>query len=69
MISVFIILDPQRPHRPTEVVRIHRELGDSVMNVPVLAEAVGLACLATVLVAVGAVMALNEGGVDLAIDL
>ena len=33
----------QRPHRPAEIVGVHREVGDRLMDIPVLGEAVGLA--------------------------
>ena len=33
---------PQRPHRPAEIIRVHREIARGVVRVPVLAEAIGL---------------------------
>ena len=51
---------PQRPHRPTEVVTVHREVRHGFMYLPVLREAVGLEYLPPVAVAVGSVVPLHE---------
>src|SRR5215470_5103619 len=43
---------PQGPHRPAEVVAVHREVGHCLMRLPILAETTGLPHLAPVAVAV-----------------
>ena len=55
----------QRPYGPAEVVGVHREVGDRLMDVPVLREAVRLAGLPTVPTAVGPVLPLHKRRVDL----
>ena len=57
--------DAECTHRPAEVVRVHREIGHRLVNVPVLREAVRLADLAAVAVAVRPVLTFDERGVDL----
>lgn len=59
---------PERPHGPAEVVADEGEERLILMTVPVLGEGVGLAGLAGIAVAGGAVGALHEGGVDVAAD-
>ena len=54
----------QRPHHPAEVVAVHREIGDGLVNVPVLREAVGLSRLPAIAIAIRPVLPLDEGGVD-----
>ena len=57
-------LDTQRSDRPAEVVAECDEERGGVVYFPVLREAVALPRFAGVLPAVGAVVALDEGGVD-----
>src|SRR6202521_2248159 len=54
----------QRPHRPAEVVTVHREERDRAMNPPVLREAIRLPHLPRVPVTVGTVVPLHECRVD-----
>ena len=55
---------PKRPDGPAEVVREHREVGDGLVDVPILREAVGLANLPPIPVAVRAVVPFDESSVD-----
>jgi len=59
----------QCSHGPAEVVGVHREIGNRVMDVPILREAIGLANLPVVPVTVGSVLPFHERGVDLLADL
>ena len=55
---------PQRPHRPAEVVAVHREVGHRLVHPPVLAEPVRLPRLPRVAVPVRPVLPLHERRVD-----
>ncbi len=57
--------DAECPHRPAEIVGVPREIGHRFVNVPVLREAVRLADLAAVAVAVRPVLTFDKRGVDL----
>ena len=48
------------PNRPTKVVRVHREVGDRVMHLPIFLETRRLADLAAVSIAISAVVALDK---------
>ena len=48
--------DAECSYRPAEIVAVSAEVGRSVMDVPVLGETVGLAALASILVARRAVV-------------
>ena len=54
----------ERPYRPAKVVRVHREVGDRVMHLPLFRETCCLAALAAVAIAISAVMALDKGRVQ-----
>src|SRR5262245_58259344 len=54
-----LVLLPQGPHTPTEVVTVHGETGHRLVDVPVLAEAIGPPSLAGVAVTVRAVVPLH----------
>src|SRR5438067_12477045 len=55
---------PQCPHGPAEVVGVVAEVADRLVNLPVLAEAIGAADFAGIAVAVGAVVAFQKRRVD-----
>ena len=54
------LANAEGPHRPTKVVRIHREVGDRVMYLPIFRETRRLAGLAAVSITISAVMALDK---------
>ena len=54
----------QRPHLPTIVVAVHAEVRHRFVHLPILREAVRLAHLPGVEIAVRSVVALDEGRVD-----
>ncbi len=54
----------ERPYKPAKVVRVHREVDDGMMDRPVFGETSGLADLAAVTMATGAVVALDPCGVQ-----
>ncbi len=54
------LANAEGPNRPTKVVRVHREIGDRVMHLPVLRETRRPAGLAAISIAIGAVVAARQ---------
>jgi hypothetical protein len=54
----------ERPYRPAKVVRVHGEVGDGIMYLPVFGETRSPTDLAAVAIAIGAVVALDKGGIQ-----
>ena len=64
MPAAIVAAYPKRSNGPAEVVRVHGEVGHGLMDIPVLREAVGLADLSAIAVAVRAIVPFDEGGMD-----
>ena len=60
----YALPNPQRPHRPAEIVAGNCEVGDGVMHLRILGETVTLANFSCVAILVSAVMPFHEGCVD-----
>ena len=58
------LTNTERPYRPATVVRVHRKVGHGFMRLPVFGETRRPASLAAVAMAIGAVVALDKGGVQ-----
>ena len=58
------LTNAERPYRPAKVVGVHREVGDGIMRLPVFGETRCPADLAAVAMAIGAVVALDKGGIQ-----
>ena len=56
--------NPQRPHRPAEIITVHCEVGNGLMHLRILGETVTLANFSCVSVPVSAVVPFHEGCVD-----
>ena len=55
----------QRADWPAEIVAVHAQAGCCIVHIGVFAEAISLACLTRVAMAVGGVVTFDECGVDL----
>jgi hypothetical protein len=58
------LTNTERPYRPTKVVRVHGEVGDGIMDLPVFGETRSPTDLAAVATAISTVVALDKGGVQ-----
>src|SRR5713101_4605753 len=58
------LTNTERPYRPAKVVRVHRAVGDGIMRLPVFGETRRPTALAAVAIAIGAVVALDKGGMQ-----